>query len=172
MTGEGEERMFIMHENVLQKLLRTSIMLLVSLAMVGLPEYIFLDKPGLDIPLRNSVMDHTPTTALVAGMYAHDFPHELLDKRLERSVCGEVEAGVRQVGCLETAVHGAGVVRLGSGHLSFVELVLQESVIVLGLMFTFLRQVCVKPVELAVAVEFRPVVVPGFCAVFGLGDVV
>ena len=39
-------------------------------------------------------------------------------------------------------------------------------------MLAFLSEVGVDPVELVVAIEFGPVIVPGFGAVFGFADIV
>ena len=52
------------------------------------------------------------------------------------------------------------------------ELTLEECVVAQSLFFAFAGQMSIEPVQLAVAIEFRPVVVPRFGTILGFADIV
>ena len=164
--------MLVMLENVIEQLLRTSIVFSPSFAVVSLPQHIFLAESRLDLPLRKRLMDDGLTTPAIAAMLAHVLAQELLNYWIELSIVGQLKARVGEVSSLQAPVERARVIALRRRHLSVHELVLQESLVVESLISAFVCQVSINPEELAVTVELRPVVIPVFGTVFGFADVV
>ena len=172
MAGKRHEDMVVMLENIVKQSLRSDVVLGEGLAMVDLPELIFFTKASLNRKVRKCLMDDRPSASFVASMLAHDFAQHLLDDRLEWSFRRNIETRVSQVGCLQTPIEWACVVVFWSWHLGFCELAFDKSIVVEGLMFALISEVSIDPVELAIAVELRPVLVPSFGAVLGFADIV
>jgi hypothetical protein len=147
-------------------------MFLVRLAMIFLPKLIVLRKTRLNLPLRKRLMDIRPITPPITSMLAHNLTHQLLDYWHERLLIRLFEARIGEVGSLQASIQRAGVVPLRKRHLRVCELASEKCVVFESLMLALFRQVGVRPVELAVAVEFGPVIVPGFGAVFCFAEIV
>ena len=172
MAGKRHKDMVIMLEDIVEQSLRSNVMLGESFPMVGLPELIFFAKASLDWEVWKRLLDDRPSASLVASVLAHDFAQHLLDCGLEWSLCRNLESEVCQIGRLQTPIKWACIVTFWSWHLGFCELAVHEVVVVKGLMLALVSQVSIDPVELAIAVELRPVLVPSFGAVLGFADIV
>ena len=164
--------MLLVLENVVQELIQADLDLGCRLAMVSFPQLVFLAEARLDLPVRKGIMNVSSATSPITSMLAHDLAQQLLDHRLERPIGRHVEAGESEVGGLQTPIQRTHVIPLWRRHLGLSGLLREEVVVGESLLLAILGKVRVVPEEFAVAVEFGPVVVPGFGTVLGFANVV
>lgn len=102
-------------------------------------------------------------------MLAHNLPRQLLDRRPKRL---QAKARPLQLRRAQAAHQRARDPRAGHGHLLLRKLRPEELARVARLALAHGRQARVVPEQRPVARQLAPVVVPGFGAVEGFGDVV
>lgn len=164
--------MAVVSKDVIEESFGASIMLRVGLAMVGLPKFILLREARLDVPRWDGFVDHRLSAPLVAGMLAHDFSHQLLHQRLEGPIRWRIETGVCEIGSLQAPIQRTNVIPLWRRHLGIADLELEEGVVVPRLLLADLGQVRIQPIQLAISIQFRPIIIPGLGSVLGFADVV
>lgn len=172
MRRQRYKSTLIIRKHIIEKLRRPLIMFLPRLSVIRFPQFVLLRKAILSPPLWKLLVNIRLGTPPIAGMFAQHFPQELLDQRIEGGFGREFETGVREIRRLETSIHRTDIVVLRRRHLSPRELFTNKCMGCQSLLFADTCQMGVGPEELPVAVEFRPVVIPGLGPVFGFCDVV
>jgi hypothetical protein len=159
----------LIRENLLQQPKSPHIMLIMRLAMIRLPQLILLGKALLNRPLRLRSMNLRPRAPPIARMLAHNLSRHLLNRRPHTL---HSRASPFQMRSLQAPHQRARHPRVRHRHFLVFELLREESACVAGLLLADCGEVRVDPVAGSVAVEFAPVVVPGFGAVEGFGYIV
>jgi hypothetical protein len=159
----------LIRKHLLQQPESPHIMLSIRFAMIRLPQLILLSKALLNRPLRLRSMNLRPRAATITRMLAHNLSSHLLDRRPNTLHLG---ASPLQIRSLQAPHKRTRHPRVRHRHLLVFELPREESACVSGLLLADCSQVRINPVAGSVAVEFAPVIVPGFGAVEGFGYIV
>lgn len=156
-------------KNLLQQLLSPHIVLRMRLTVISLPQLILLRETLLDQPLRLRSMDLRLRAPTIARMLAHDLSRHLPDQRPEPI---QAQRCPLQLRSLQAPHQRASNPRIRHRHLLVRKLLFEEKACIASLLLAHCCEVRIDPVAGAVTVELAPVVVPGFGAVEGFGDVV
>lgn len=149
-------------EDVVQQLLCPLVMLRMRLAVISLPQLICLTEPIFNRPLRIGFVNRRARRAAITGMLTHDLPGVLLHQRRESN---KTHVRPSKVASMQTPHQWTYDPFPRLRHTSFFQHTLQELPGITRLLLPELRQLCIRPNVGAVAVEFGPVVVPGFGAI-------
>jgi hypothetical protein len=156
-------------EDLIKQLHSPHIMLRMRLAMISLPQLVRLSKTLLNRPLRIRSINLRLPTPPITSMLAHNLSRHLSNQRPKTL---QPESSPLQFCSLQTPHQRASNPRVRHRHFLLSKLRFEKETRVTSLLFAHGCEVCVDPVTRSVAVELAPVVVPGFRAVEGFGDVV
>jgi hypothetical protein len=172
MAGDGQPRMWIRGEDLIQHRLAPHILIQWRLTQQRLPQQVLLREPRLDRIPREAVVDVRAVAPAVARVAADALAEQLLHERDERAVPRQRQLREGDVGRLQTAREGRRVVRLRERDLLQRDARGPEVGGDLRLRDPGGVEVRVGPDDGAVAVLLGPVAVPGGRAVVRLGSVV
>lgn len=172
VAGDAEPGGVVVGENVVEDLFAAHGLSGRGLGVGAVPELVELGEAVLDGVGREQGGNVRAAAAPVARVDADPLAEQLLDRRYKGVLGRQVQAAKGQVrrGC--APVHGARVVGAWRGHLLVCELRPPKVVGLGGLGNSGFGQVGICPRHGAVAVLFRPVTVPGWCSIVGLGGIV
>lgn len=162
----------VVREDVVEECLGADVLRSRCLACYAGPVGVGFGEALLKGVVRECAVDVCLVAASIAGVQGDTFTEELLNNRHERILAWQIKTGEGEVYGCQASLHRTGVVALRNGDLGDVNGLIPEGVRDECLLDSKLCDFWVCPVGSAVAIDERPVAVPGWGAVEGFGGVV